>query len=278
MKAPDPVWSRPFLLSQFPRHVLHLCTALYLAFLSFLSLSPRSICTIFSLIDRAHTCLTPVEHDHAADCQFTARTLRSVTDRFVFAHLLGWLAKALVLPSRSALWLASVAFELLEWALSGYIPTLRECWWDSVVLDVLLCNFIGIEIGCRLARYAARRSPICPMYAHYVYFARRSVDSGKRKRYRVETALVTALLLTDVNTFLLKKVLRVHSASPLIVYRLVFLFLLAIPSATQFCSTTRPPSLPQQPPDSHPPRILPYLYTMILTFEAALILSASSRT
>lgn len=33
------------------------------------------------------------------------------------------------------------------------LPNFAECWWDQVILDILLCNGLGIEIGYALCKY-----------------------------------------------------------------------------------------------------------------------------
>lgn len=39
--------------------------------------------------------------------------------------------------------------ELIELTLQGVRPNFSECWWDSVVLDVLLANSLGIFLGMK---------------------------------------------------------------------------------------------------------------------------------
>ncbi|GJD10453.1 Phosphatidylserine synthase 2 [Galdieria sulphuraria] len=73
--------------------------------------------------------------------------LTSALDAFVVAHTLGWFVKALMIRDRIVLWLASALFELLEYLLKGMLPNFNECWWDSIILDLLCCNLVGIELG-----------------------------------------------------------------------------------------------------------------------------------
>lgn len=90
--------------------------------------------------------------DYATDCTFNFEIFIGVMDRFVIAHLIGWAAKAFIIRNRLLLWLLSIAWELIELATKYFIPNFAECWWDSILLDVLLCNGGGIEIGLWICR------------------------------------------------------------------------------------------------------------------------------
>ena len=58
--------------------------------------------------------------------------------------------KALILRDYTLLWLLSVGFELMELTFQHMLPNFNECWWDSWILDVAVCNFIGIYTGMRV--------------------------------------------------------------------------------------------------------------------------------
>ena len=75
----------------------------------------------------------------------------TLLDEFVVAHALGWWAKAILLRDRRLLWPLSVGFELAEAALAHALPNFRECWWDRWVLDVAVCNLVGMELGMATA-------------------------------------------------------------------------------------------------------------------------------
>lgn len=71
----------------------------------------------------------------------------TINDEFVVAHVLGWFGKAMVLRSYTLCILLSVGFEVMEVTFRHMLPNFNECWWDSWVLDVLMCNFVGIYAG-----------------------------------------------------------------------------------------------------------------------------------
>ena len=53
-------------------------------------------------------------------------------DIFVFAHLAGWLIKALVIREVHLLWVLSLLFEFMEISFRHILPNFWECWWDHV--------------------------------------------------------------------------------------------------------------------------------------------------
>jgi hypothetical protein len=55
-------------------------------------------------------------------------------------------------------WCISIAFELCEKTLQHWLPNFNECWWDSWLLDVAICNAIGIYTGAT-RRWPRRRPP-----------------------------------------------------------------------------------------------------------------------
>ena len=43
--------------------------------------------------------------------------------------------------------------QLLEVTFRHWLKNFNECWWDSWVLDVLVCNFGGMWVGMRVTKY-----------------------------------------------------------------------------------------------------------------------------
>jgi len=50
------------------------------------------------------------------------------------------------------LWVISVGFELMELTFQHMLPNFNECWWDSWILDVLVCNFAGMWGGMKVCQ------------------------------------------------------------------------------------------------------------------------------
>lgn len=51
-----------------------------------------------------------------------------------------------------------VYFPHSQIAFSHILPNFNECWWDSLLLDVLLCNGLGIEVGMLFCRWLEMRN------------------------------------------------------------------------------------------------------------------------
>lgn len=172
-----------------------------------LACSPDGICSFLQTVDDAHSCVNPTELNHVQDCRLQLSSIVYVLDRYVAAHFIGWFVKALIIPNAPLLWVASILFELIERLLVYWIPTFQECWWDSVIMDVFLCNALGIHLGCCLYRWARTRSKLyatslrCTPFSFFV--------------------ILCCVLLTDVNAFFIKDAFLIRSASPLNIYRLV---------------------------------------------------------
>jgi len=66
--------------------------------------------------------------------------------RFV-AHALGWWGKMVMFRDWGVCWLLSVGFEILECSLQFIIPEFKECWWDSLLIDLLGANLLGMAAG-----------------------------------------------------------------------------------------------------------------------------------
>ena len=62
-------------------------------------------------------------------------------------------AKALILRNYTLLWAISILFEFMELTFQHMLPNFNECWWDSWILDVAVCNFIGIVTGMATVRW-----------------------------------------------------------------------------------------------------------------------------
>jgi phosphatidylserine synthase 2 len=68
-------------------------------------------------------------------------------DIFAFAHVGGWLIKALVIRDFKIVLFQSLVFEVLEYSLRDVLNNFKECWWDHVIVDFLVCNMVGIILG-----------------------------------------------------------------------------------------------------------------------------------
>jgi hypothetical protein len=143
--------SRPRPPAMFLRF-LHCTFAAYISALFAASVIPRSAVTaVLESLDHSFPSPAPRVDPRTNDCSLTTQNVRDSFDFYVLAHCLGHLIKAVVLPDRYSLWLSAIAFELIESSLAHAFPgtfgTLAECFWDKFVLDLLLSDAAGIELG-----------------------------------------------------------------------------------------------------------------------------------
>lgn len=77
----------------------------------------------------------------------------TLLDEFVIAHSLGWIGKAIIMRNYWMLWVCSIGFEFMELTFQHWLLNFNECWWDSWILDVALCNFGGLLLGMAAVRF-----------------------------------------------------------------------------------------------------------------------------
>ncbi|XP_016524790.1 phosphatidylserine synthase 1 isoform X1 [Poecilia formosa] len=91
--------------------------------------------------------------EYATNCSdITWNRIMSQVDIFVFAHFAGWAMKAMLMRSYLLCWTISITWELTELFFMHLLPNFAECWWDQLILDILLCNGGGIWLGMTACR------------------------------------------------------------------------------------------------------------------------------
>ncbi|ORZ03368.1 phosphatidyl serine synthase-domain-containing protein [Syncephalastrum racemosum] len=188
------------------------------------------------------------ERSYAEGCDLTMDTIKNQMDIFVLAHILGWYGKAIILRDSWICWILSITFELLEYSLQHQLNNFAECWWDHWILDVLLCNWAGIYLGIKTCQHFAmkeyswiqfRQIPTLRGKAKravqqftphdWTPFAWKALSSPKN--YFGVVGLMTVTLQCELNCFYLKYLLWVPPEHPLNTYRLILMFLCALPAA-----------------------------------------------
>ena len=84
--------------------------------------------------------------------------LLDAMDMFIVAHWFGWWFKMLALRDAMLCCFLATTFEGLELTFKHWLPNFAECWWDSLILDILLCNSIGIYLGHLTCKYLEMKS------------------------------------------------------------------------------------------------------------------------
>lgn len=78
-------------------------------------------------------------------------------DVFAWGHYLGWMFKAVLIRHMGILWAISAMWEITEIAFAHLLPNFVECWWDAIILDVILCNGFGIWCGLKICKILEMR-------------------------------------------------------------------------------------------------------------------------
>ncbi|MBA0743860.1 hypothetical protein Gogos_006514 [Gossypium gossypioides] len=182
----------------------------------------------------------------------------------------GWWGKAILIRNQPLLWVLSIGFELMEFTFRHMLPNFNECWWDSIILDILTCNWfgkilhcsylvnifdllVGIWAGMHTVRYFDGKT------YEWVGISRQPNIIGKVKRtlgqftpaqwdkdewhpllgpmrFVQVLSLCIVFLTVELNTFFLKFCLWIPPRNPVIVYRLILWWLIAIPTIREYNS------------------------------------------
>lgn len=232
---------------------------------------------LFQTVDDARMMLSLVDPElgkpigeqvYAADCRvFTPddadsnfRNIRNaVEDPFFVAHLIGWWGKALVIRDAHVCWALSITFELFEFSLRHWLPNFKECWWDHVVLDILLCNGIGIWLGMQTCRYLQMKEYDWAGMGRAKRVILRSITQFSPEKYDVfqweifsspKRVLAVMLLVimwasVELNTFFLKNCLWVPPPHPVVVGRLWLWWWICFPALREYYQFVTDPTCHQ---------------------------------
>ncbi len=71
------------------------------------------------------------------------------------SHALGWCGKMMIFRDWRVCLIAALFFEFTELTFTYVVPEFEECWWDSVFLDTLGANLLGMWMGTYVNRWTA---------------------------------------------------------------------------------------------------------------------------
>ncbi|KAI1305373.1 Phosphatidylserine synthase 1 [Halotydeus destructor] len=244
---PHPIiWRLVFGLS-----VLYLMVLLFILFQNYKTV--KSI--IYWFYPDLETFRIDSEKEYGVNCSdITWDRVKGHLDVFAWGHFLGWAMKAMLVRHYGICWTISCMWEITEVVFAHLLPNFVECWWDALILDVLLCNGIGIYLGMWMCKKLEMRK--------YNWESVKDIHSttGKIKRAVLQftpaswthvrwmdpnctwmriiavTELVIFWQVTELNTFFLKHILEVPPGHPLSVGRLGLVGLIVAPSLRQFYS------------------------------------------
>ena len=185
-------------------------------------------------------------------CELTASNLWSHCDVFIPCHVVGWLLKAMLIRHYGMVWAISIMWELTEVFFEHLLPNFGECWWDTLILDMLVCNGIGIHIGMTLIRHLEMK--------HFHWESIKNVKGVRQKLKRAVLqftpehwshtrwlepsstymravaifCLILVFQLNELNCFLLKHVFYIPTSNMLNLVRLIIILFIAAPSIRQY--------------------------------------------
>ncbi|KAG0216819.1 hypothetical protein BGX33_012039 [Mortierella sp. NVP41] len=191
------------------------------------------------------------EKSYGDACELTYDNIVSqVFDEFVVAHALGWFCKALILRDYTFCWILSVMFEVMEYSLSHQLNNFDECWWDHWILDVLICNWLGMYLGVKTCEYFEMKQYSWQGLAEIPTLRgkmKRSIaqftpkswtkfewDMTKSfKSYCTVLFILTMFLICELNAFYLKTLLWIPPAHSINVIRIFAFFMFGIPGVRE---------------------------------------------
>ncbi|CAN7064003.1 unnamed protein product [Brassica oleracea var. botrytis] len=259
LQAPSTVLIRPHPAIW---RLVHGLAVIYLVSLTFLLFQRRDDARQFMKFLHPDLGIELPERSYGADCRIYVadhptnrfkNLYDTVFDEFFLAHIFGWWGKAILIRNQPLLWVLSIGFELLELTFRHMLPNFNECWWDSIVLDILICNWFGIWAGMHTVRYFDGKT------YEWVGISRQPNIIGKVKRtlgqftpahwdkdewhplqgpWRFIQVLTLCIifLTVELNTFFLKFSLWIPPRNPVILYRLILWWLIAIPTIREYNS------------------------------------------
>ncbi|XP_031667801.1 phosphatidylserine synthase 1 isoform X2 [Oncorhynchus kisutch] len=187
--------------------------------------------------------------EYAVNCHvITWERILSHFDIFAFSHFWGWGMKALLIRSYGLCWTISITWELTELFFMHLLPNFAECWWDQLILDILLCNGGGIWMGMTVCRFLEMRT------YHWASIKDIHTTTGKIKRaalqftpaswtyvrwfdpksslQRVTGVYLFMIIwqLTELNTFFLKHIFVFPACHALSWCRILFIGIITAPT------------------------------------------------
>ncbi|KAJ8492404.1 hypothetical protein OPV22_014125 [Ensete ventricosum] len=257
LQAPSTVLIRPHPAIW---RMVHGMAVVYLVVLTFLLFQNRDDAREFMKFLHSDLGVELPERSYGTDCRIYVpenpksrfnNVYETLFDEFVPAHIFGWWGKAIMIRNQPLLWVLSIGFEAMELTFRHMLPNFNECWWDSIILDIIICNWFGIWAGMRTVRYFDGKT------YEWVGISRQPNIIGKVKRtlgqftparwdkdewhpllgpWRfIQVLFLCSVFMTvELNTFFLKFCLWIPPRNPLIVYRLVLWWLIAIPTIREY--------------------------------------------
>ena len=125
-----------------------------------------------------------------------------------------------------------------------------KCWWDQWILDVLVCNWIGIYAGMKVCQYfevkhyewrsvaqtrgfKGKTKRVLGQFSPYNFTTFHWGGTKDFKSYCIVVLLLTVFLLAELNPFYLKYLLWMEASHLFVVTRVSGVFLCGLPAARE---------------------------------------------
>lgn len=231
------------------------CSVLYLLTIQFLiHLDYDALRAIIIWFDPKMSNYTiDAEKEYGVNCwDIDFERFWSHLDWFAFGHYWGWGMKALIIRHYGICWSISIMWELTELFFIHLLPNFSECWWDNIILDVLLCNNLGIFTGMMVCWWLEMRE------YHWESIKNISSKTGKMKRAILQFTpeswsharwldpgssymrflgifqFILLFQIVELNTFFVKHIFPMPAEHPICVFRILLSGLMAAPSTRQY--------------------------------------------
>nr|ASN64468.1 phosphatidylthreonine synthase [Eimeria falciformis] len=180
------------------------------------------------------------------DCSMGMKTLmRQLKSLWFTSHVIGWFVKMCIFRSWMFNLTFSIFFEFCELSLQWLIPEFQECWWDSIFIDAIVSNLMGMIFGCAVMRWCGKPHfdwlGAYPMNQNvllkFMPFSSCEYEFSffRTPRHLLLTGVLLFFsLLAEVNVFLLMNVLDIPAVHWLNPFRLVLLGLLSFAAVAEF--------------------------------------------
>ncbi|XP_067133639.1 phosphatidylserine synthase-like [Centruroides vittatus] len=200
------------------------------------------------------------EKEYGVNCSdITLEKLWNHVDVFACGHFFGWTMKAVLVRHYGICWTISVMWEITEVAFAHLLPNFIECWWDALLLDVLLCNGLGICFGMFICKKLEMRT--------YNWESIKNIQTTTGKirravlqftpeswthvrwldpkctymRFLAVSELVIFWQITELNTFFLKHIFEIPPDHTLSIGRLGLIGIIVAPTLRQYYSYVTDP-------------------------------------
>jgi phosphatidylserine synthase 2 len=197
----------------------------------------------------AEHCELYTPHDPSSNFR---NLLDTLNDEFIWAHLIGWWGKSLLLRDAGLCWSLSILFEIWEMTFQHMLPNFKECWWDHIILDIIVCNGLGIWLGILTCRYFSMKEydwtgiwKIQPKKGRLWWRILQQFTPSKYDVYKWEilsnwkrfVAVIIMLLIfsiVELNAFFLKFLLWIPPPHPINIWRLLLWSAIGMPGLREY--------------------------------------------